>query len=100
MTVIVRKSTYNRNFEAHRETELNTSHARQRRYVAVWWSMAICDKAGHRGARWAMGWMCYAGNYWKLQGCLNVTVVGYEGARERVRATSAGIVVESTIRRL
>ena len=37
---------------------------------------------------------------WKLQGCLNVTVVGYEGAGERVRATSAGIVVESTIRRL
>lgn len=37
---------------------------------------------------------------WKLQGCLNVTDVGYEGAGERVRATSAGIVVESTIRRL
>ena len=58
--------------------------------------MAICDKAGI---------VAQAGDgldvlRWKLQGCLNVTVVGYEGAGERVRATSAGIVVESTIRRL
>jgi hypothetical protein len=47
-------------------------------------------------------WACHGLDVlrWKLQGCLNVTEVGHEGAGERVRATSAGIVVESTIRRL
>ena len=51
-------------------------------------------------ARWRWTWNGLDVLRWKLQGCLNVTVVGYEGAGERVRATSAGIVVESTIRRL